>query len=285
MESIGGYDMKIADNYGYYEDFTGRVRSFYTDCIVENATFTILKKPKHFKKMAEVHLEIEKGTVKEGDISYANLKQCDFYGHSLYETVFHSGVFQGDVFERSIWLGGTWQGKTWESGSDKFGRRRALPPIEWDSEFDGTTAYKEGAYNNFTGRVIWKNSDFQVVDADFDLSEAKYYLFFHEGKIKDGIADSLAVSNCVFLDGVLKNSIWNYGTCSGGRFETVTWQDGIWENGVFENGSWYGGIWLDGEWKSGEWRNGTWKGGKWYGGLDKDRKQRIEDDSPDKWGL
>ena len=96
-------------------------------------------------------------------------------------------------------------------------------------------ACEEGEYKDFTGIIMWGETEGVVENATFVLSDLKF------------------AKAIVFHSGVWENGYWGYGT----------WESGIWRNGTWKKGIWKGGIWKDGNWKRGIWHGGVWEKGTW----------------------
>ena len=120
-------------------------------------------------------------------------------------------------------------------------------------------ANQPGHYENFTGRIQYKDSFGTVTRATFEL--------------KDDTDESI----------VWKNGIWERGAWHGGIWEKGHWENGIWWDGTWKKGTWSDGKWLGGTWENGEWLSGTWKGGIWKTGRDSNMEVHLKGDSPDKW--
>lgn len=101
-------------------------------------------------------------------------------------------------------------------------------------------ACAEGKYRNFTGVILWGDTEGIVKGSHFTLG--------HDNN-KNAIVN--------FHGGVWLDGVWNYGI----------WESGIWRKGVWRNGEWKRGVWKDGIWKDGIWRDGTWKDGTWKNGV------------------
>jgi len=121
-----------------------------------------------------------------------------------------------------------------------------------------------GIYENFTGVIMWGETEGAVENASFRLD------------------NSSAGFKCVyFLSGFWINGTFDYGYWYGGIWQNGIWKRGNWKYGTWENGIWENGIWWDGIWKSGIWNGGTWRRGKWIVGKDKNGK--LHKRNPTTW--
>lgn len=248
---------KLANKPGVYRGFSGEVNYKSTTCIVKNANFMLLDTAKRFKNRLDIWVKFNSGTVVRGSLYNADIHHCVFEGATICYSVFRDGVFNGDFFSYSYWYDGEWSGRNWMESYDRFGRERGTSPLEWDNISNKTIGIADevGYYKNFTGTIKWKNSNFDVEDAEFELIDrfSRNSIIFNEGTVTGGTMDSVIVSN-----GVVKN----------------VQADDIW---------WWNGVWDGGTWQSGNWFDGTWKGGHWNGGFDE--KGHYHREPPNTWDL
>lgn len=238
----------IASKPGKYIDFSGEIWYGFTMCEVKNANFELLKEVKSFKDKFVIGVVFTKGDIVDGKLWHTDVEKCGVCKAKASHCVFRRGTFMGDL-ESSCWYGGTWQGNVWVENTDKFGRIRNLPPTKWNDEYinkHDRIANKAGEYNDFSGRVVWKKSDFEVRNATFELVENPNN------------------QSSVFVD---------KGTIIGGLLVNVTIYDCNFENGKFRNSVFKGGTWLDGHWILSE----------WLGGFDKHGTYHEKFDEPNGW--
>lgn len=151
---------------------------------------------------------------------------------------------------------------------------------------DENIADKAGKYENFTGKIVWKDIDGEVENATFELIDNVFWKFmeFEKGTWKNGVAKESSFEACHWLNGEAIN-------CSMEK-------DVIFENGKFVGDGGY--IYFGGTFKGGSFDHGywilsdtpIWEGGKWIDGLeyadwdDFDNHEGVHhgmNDSPDKW--
>lgn len=286
------------DKPGKYNNFTGTIFLLNTFCEVRNATFEILKNTQRFKNKLNIEIIFKSGDIVSGELWGAIIDKCNFSGRTVAHSVFRSGIFKGNIFYHSYWYGGEWSGKDWDHSFDKFGRERSFPPTEWLENTKKTgVANQKGNYSNFTGQVEWKKSNFEVKNADFELSEKGIYrslfnsdILFQNGIIVDGYINRTIIKHCEFQDGVAEevyweDGIWHKGTMRFDAFQRNTswWVDGTWKGGTWEGGIWWDGVWERGIWVDGSWNGGAWLGGTWKRGKDKEGNVLGEGMSPNTW--
>ena len=112
-------------------------------------------------------------------------------------------------------------------------------------------ASQPGKYQNFTGNIMFYDTQGRAQNATFELMKNK---MIH----------------------------WEKGDFTG------LWGGGLWEDGTFNGGSWIKGTWMKGTWKKGDWQDGIWQDGKWENGkwskgYDKNDNYHDRNDSPDNW--
>lgn len=252
----------IANEAGVYNDFTGIIDYHGTFCNVKNASFELLSASYKYKRHSTIWLEFSGGRFYDGKVVGAKLVNCHFRDVDLTWCIFNGGNFGHGRFNLSYWIDGTWWGGDWSHSFDKFGRLRSLPPSEWDSVITGKgVANSEGIYEDFSGTVNWKESSFEVKDAEFELVDReRNTVVFHDGSVVGGVLKDAVCWYCIFKDG---------------EFQGRSWRDGVFSGGKFTGGSFNGGRFVGGQ----------FLGGDWNGGLDKYGNYHGEDDSPDKWDL
>lgn len=272
--------MNKADIFGFYSDFSGTIKYKETDCEVKNATFELLETEKRFKNIKDIHLEFHRGDVISGNLCYAYIKHCNFYGDTIYSSVFRNGTFNGKDFTISYWYDGVWQNGIWGLSFDKFGRCRLYPPSEWNKlklNVDNGLIFNPGIYQSFTGRVKVDNNDFIVHNADVEITDkSNTNSVINGGEITEGNIYNFDIFDCIITCDKLMDSRVRGCTFNGGTVAKCRYYDNIWNNGVWENGVWLGG---------GTWVDGEWHGGIWRGGYDKNGVYHRIYDSPDKWDL
>lgn len=130
-------------------------------------------------------------------------------------------------------------------------------------------AIEKGEYIDFTGYVLWGQSEGWVKNASFNLDNHFFgdIVYWWNGTWVDGF-----MLNCDWQDGVWMNGMFNYGDWHNGEWMNGTfnkgeWWNGVWRNGLFNQGEWDDGTWIDGTFDYGKWHKGTWKGGTWKNGL------------------
>lgn len=281
----------IAYDAGKYTNFSGKIDYYTTKCEVKNATFELLEKEKKYKNKITIRMEFHKGTVVNGNVGGALIKQMDFRGDNIYSSVFQDGVFNGSNFEGSYWLGGHWKGLFFDDSYDKFSRMRNTPPTEWNDK--GVTSgivNKPGFYTNFTGTIKWNTSDITVENATFEISVHRKEIYFHDGVVSSGIANNIRFFYCNFKGGTANECFFEDGTWDGDVFWGGDFGGGVWEGGLFKNSVWARGTWRDGifnggTWYDGTWLDGDWMLGTWHGGYDKNGNHHKYKDSPNLWSL
>lgn len=285
---------RVADIPGKYTDFSGEIYYNMRGCKVIDSTFELLEKPEKFKGKLDIWILFEKGTIVNGNLYYADIKQCNFYGKNLSHSIFRNGDYREGGIDNSYWLGGTWHNGTWEANNyDKFGRERLFPPpFDKIDKITGTTITVPGRYKNFTGRVQYAYSDFHIVNGDLEIDKGYGGSCFSidNGVITEGQLENAAISYVEFKGKRLQGATWKNGVFDGGEFtgfggtwEGGTWKGGHWWGNTWEGGTWEGGVWHDGTWLDGTWLGGIWKSGVWSGGYDKNGNYHGKDDSPNKW--
>lgn len=266
--------MNIANKPGAYKNFSGWIKYSLIDCKVKSATFEILEKAKRFKGRLDIRMIFYSGTVTGGYIWSADIKNCNFHGSRISDSVFHNGIFDGDEFIWSYWCGGIWKGGEWINGFDKFGCEHIQPPPFDKADIMHSIISKTGRYKNFNGFVEVDDIKFFIENGNLEVNEkARYSLNIMDGTIIDGEPKNAIIDGVVFKGLGATDCIWYGNTWESGAFEGGVWKDGIWKDGTF-----YGNIW-----KNGIWMGGVWQGGIWYGGYDKSGTWHGYDDSPNNW--
>jgi len=153
-------DKKNAGTKGYYENFTGRIQYYDIDCIVENATFELVKEDSDvraenfdlpevpdFMPKIDPKMIVFDGKFIKGNVCNSYIVDLINLGCNFFRCHFNLGVFNGGKasycsfeyvewnsgdFENSVWLNGEWGKRgVWRSGKDKNGKIRTTPPTEW----------------------------------------------------------------------------------------------------------------------------------------------------------
>lgn len=251
----------IANKPGLYRSFSGTITYRFPYCVVKDATFEILEEHMFFKGKVYVDMIFHSGTITEGNLSYVEIKKCNFYGNKLSDCVFHDGVFAGKEFTWSFWYGGVWKSGEWGNYNyDKFGCRRLRPPPFDRDDKAGDIISQPGKYKNFTGYVDCGDSNFHIKNGELEIDENSYSIAIDDGVITEGSLDDVVINYVVF---------------NSGRTYGCDWLGGIFNNGTFNQGEWNDGIW----------NGGIWRGRHWKGGFDKFGNWHNEGDTPDKWNI
>lgn len=267
----------IAHDAGKYTNFTGTIHYYSVHCEVKNATFELLKSQKRYKNKIDINMVFYQGNITGGEVWNTDIKHCFLDNAMFYFSIFRDGVFNGSKFLESYWLGGKWVDGDWKLGYDKFGRTRLYSPTLWDKTDKAKDIITEpGRYRNFTGHVMYEDSNFYIANGNFEIGEKlRYRIVIDGGVITNGTLCQAVIDDVVFKGEEVKESIWNGGTFNGNEGYSLNWHGGIWKGGKWCRGTWWGGVW----------EGGDWSYGTWHGGYDKNGNFHHEADNPSWWNI
>ena len=137
-DELGKYD-KALYGVGVYQNFTGTIEFGDIKSTVENATFELL--------------DTEKGKT---IVWYYGIWKRGTWGDGVWnQGTWESGTWNQGIWQDGTWIKGTWKGGVWENGKDDKGiiHTTGDSPDKW--KFKEETAYKEGEYKEFTGKINW----------------------------------------------------------------------------------------------------------------------------------
>lgn len=274
--------MDVVSKPGEYTNFTGRIKYGITNCEVTNASFEIFSEPLTYHKLYGVDILFYCGDIVSGNIVLTKIKNCNFQGDCMYLCILENGIFEKGRLVDSTWLGGEWKSGEWGLYNyDDLRQFRLMPPPfdKFDEAKDVIT--NPGRYKNFTGRVKFNDSDFEIENGDLEVvSAGRFNIAINKGVINSGNLTKAIVNHVVFNGNKVVDCFWKDGIFNGEFFggHHACWANGIWENGVFSESTWWNGIWNAGTWIGGAWRNGVWNGGQDEDGLFYDKNN-----NPNKW--
>ena len=186
-------DAEVANQEGFYKNFTGEIDWGKTRGTVKNATFEL--KPNY--------IEWQDGTWVNG-----------YWDGGTW----HNGTWHNGTWRLGHWLGGTWKNGTWKNGEWYNGT--------WE---DGTWKggdWRDGTwYNGAWERGGWKHGTWYN-------GTWKYGVWFggtwQDGTWYNGDWEGGIWKNGTWKDGTWENGTWKDGTWIGGY-----WKKGIWERGIY----------------------------------------------------
>lgn len=101
-----------------------------------------------------------------------------------------------------------------------------------------------GVYEDFSGKIQYKDTDCEVRNADFELLEElkkfknkiDVWVEFERGDVVSGNLYNANIKHCNFYGSKIRHSVFHNGIFDGGEFAWSYWYDGTWEDGVWIKG-------------------------------------------------